>query len=354
MSNKEHIEQLRNELTSFKESQKRGKNRFFRLTILAFVICSCIITIAFSRSKKEITEKYESYVYGLDQTLTLDLLQYKDIYKHYETRSNGNSNSNLMTGGYFYAGDGISISPNADLTDTLITHDGEIESICGELCSYINVFDDAVYYRKNSDRHVYRKPLDGMDVTLVLESNVGQFLISDWQAYYIDLGDGNALKTFDLRTPDLSTTLFSSVASFAVFQNYVFILAMNNELYLLDINAQGSLIYRDIERFFFNGSLIVQNNQNILILNLEGEQLCQVAIPGIDTLELVYVHGERIVFRNSNSLYSYDQVTKETKMLLQGYDLYTSVSFDDTSIQIVSVTIDKENGSTVHCVILGQ
>ena len=353
-SNSDYIEKIRKTAFDFQTHQSKRKARFLVLTLTTMLLSITVFFVAVYQSSAYLSNVYAEYTSGNTNALTLDLLQYKDTYSHFEINSLGNSNSDLLAGGYFYSRDGLSILPNEDLTDTVIVSAEGQESLCGELCTYMNVYGDDIYFRKNSDRRIYRKSFIDGNINLIIDLSVGQFVVNGERAFYIDIGNNSSLNMCSLNDPDLATHIFPNVRSFAVYQDYIILLTTDNRLYLLDMEASSNtLISYNIERFFFNGNLVIQNNQNIFLLDITGGIIEQIEISDIDKQSLVFANNDYIVFSNDKFLYSFDIATNEVIEVLKGYEIYTSATYISTALHVVAVTIDHSTGSKAICVIAG-
>jgi len=354
MSNKEYLVQIEKIASDFETRRRNRRKRFILFTIISVVMCASMIAVALLESKATIEREYLKYVSDTALPLTLELLQYKDTYEVYEARSMGNSNNTLIAGGYFATRNNYVLYPNEDLSDTLIFSGDKQGSFCGELCTYINVFDDNIYFRKDSDRRIYRKSFFGEDMDIIVDKNVGQFLVADGLAYYIDFSDRSSLCVRNLYTMDAQTTLYANVVSFAVFQSHIIVLTTTNELRLLDTSTgSNKLLQENIEKFYFNGGIIVQNNQMILLLDLSGAVISQISIPGVPDLSLVNVQDNIIFFSSNGVLYSFDLATKLSQEHVRNYDLYTSVFRNIDGIWVIAAKIDKENGGFIERIFIG-
>jgi hypothetical protein len=160
--------------------------------------------------------------------------------------------------------------------------------------------------------------------------------------YYIDLEKSNSLMKCKIYAPDEAETIFADVQSFAVFQNHVFCLTENSELYLLD-DSDGSseLLSEHTEKFFFNGNMIISNNRNIFMFSVVGSYAEQLSILEIDETDLVCVIGNLVYFQSGNALFSIDIDTMQVSNLCQGYDHYAAVHFWENKLYILAATIDR-------------
>jgi hypothetical protein len=154
--------------------------------------------------------------------------------------------------------------------------------------------------------------------------------------------------------PDEVEAIFANVQSFAVFQNYIFCLTENNELHLLhDDDGSSELLSEHIEKFFFNGNMIISNNRNIFMFSVVGSYAEQLSILEIDETDLVCVIGNLVYFQSGNSLFSIDMDTMQVSNLCQGYDYYAAVHSRENNLYILTATMNR-TASTVTWEMITQ
>ena len=78
-----------------------------------------------------------------------DLLFDREAYKKFETSCLGNTNSNLLASG-IYAKKGNIVCTSGD--GTTVTIDGQEKKISDHPSSYLNVINESVFYRDDTDR----------------------------------------------------------------------------------------------------------------------------------------------------------------------------------------------------------
>jgi len=355
LTNKELIEQIRAVSLDLGGSRKNRTIRFLTATTITICVCLCAAIVAITQTTASIERAYQEYVSSNTDFLTIDLLQYKDTYAVYELRNMGNSNSNLITGGFFAERNGIAILPNEDLTDTYIYSAVNQDSLCGELCNFVNIYDDYVYFRKTSDRHVYRKSISDGKIESFIDAQVSTFLIADGMSYYTLMDDSGTLLQAYNHAPYEARVLLRNVDTFAVFGSYVIFLTDNNELRILDTDSGVSnLISENIEAFLFNGSLVILSNGNLHLVNLQGNEIQKLDIPGTGVDQLISVHDDKVIFSCDRALYSYSINSGQFTKYAQGFDLYLSASITECGISIVVANLDRETGSFVKCIIVGD
>jgi hypothetical protein len=343
ISNKEYVEHITCTAENAEKGIAKRKQRFRLFTLVAIVLCAATTFYAYSQNEAGVKKAYASYISGEQTALTEDLLQYKDTYAIYERNALGNSNAELLTGGYFLTKNSIVVAPNENLTNTFLTINDRRESLCGQLSSYVNIYNDYVYFRCNSDRWVYKKLLSGGKSETVIEQNVGQLVVAEDYLYYIDLGNANALMALRLTDLEKPILLRDSVNSFSVFQNMIIYLNSSNELRLFNQETKiDTFVAANSERFFFNGKLIVQNNHRINVITLDGVLEKQFSFPDIIDVSLIDVEGNTIYFQSADTLYSYDTVTKVMDRLFSGYEFYASVHSSEGRLLAFAADIDSQ------------
>jgi|GEM_PF-3831287 len=342
LTNKEYLLQADEELKDIEIEENRKNKRLNRYTLAFILICVIVCITTYILSCIYLKNLYNDYVIGSVDNIDLKLLQYKDTYAFYEERHLGNSNNVLISGGYYAEKSGYQIFPNEDITDTLIQINGDTQSLCGELCSYINLIGEYVYFRKDSDRNVYRKSLTDGGISEVIDGNIGQFVITDNAIYFIDFEDDNSLYIMDLST-STKEKIIENADSFAVFEDYVVCLENDNRLYLLNIkNNDKKKLCNNAERFFFNGNIIVQNNDSILLFNLTSSKTKRLDINGLENISLVSADKDFVYFQSNQTLYYSNTDIKSPITLCDGYNLYASVFRSENYKKIIAVQMNED------------
>ena len=188
-----------------------------------------------------------------------DLLFDMEAYKKFETSCLGNTNSNLLASG-IYAKKGNIVCTSGD--GTTVTIDGQEKKISDHPSSYLNVINESVFYRDDTDRKIYRYFINDGTTECAVNANCGETIVSVKGVYYIDY---STKKLFFLAFSDKEPKLFFSkrISSFAVVGNSAFVLTEDNTFGFLRESGSFTPISTEVDRFFFDGSAHIQKGSNI-------------------------------------------------------------------------------------------
>ena len=188
-----------------------------------------------------------------------DLMFDTKAYKLFEDSCLGNSNNNLIAAGCYAIKDNIECW--SDET-TVATIDGKEITIAEHPSSYINIIDNCVYYRDDSDRKVYRNLLDDSRSECVVDANCGETVVTVNGIYYIDFATKKLnYLAFSEKEPTLVYN--NRIISFAVIGDSVFTLTENKVFGLLNANGDYTEIDSQVDKFFFDGNAYIQKGSKI-------------------------------------------------------------------------------------------
>lgn len=139
-----------------KKMEARGRRR--RWIQIGFP-CAVVVSVLIGMAGTPFSDKiaFASYRKNPGTKISENVFRNRDGYRLWQDNALHNHVSCLMGGGEFYDdGAGTRIFPASDCSHMEITMEGRSRIFSNSLCSYLNVDGDIVYYRKNSDRCIYR------------------------------------------------------------------------------------------------------------------------------------------------------------------------------------------------------
>ena len=176
-----------------KKMEARGRRR--RWIQIGFP-CAVVVSVLIGMAGTPFSDKiaFASYRKNPGTKISENVFRNRDGYRLWQDNALHNHVSCLMGGGEFYDdGAGTRIFPASDCSHMEITMEGRSRIFSNSLCSYLNVDGDIVYYRKNSDRCIYRSYITSGKEELFYSGNAGEVYLYDNYIYFIDLADNRAL-----------------------------------------------------------------------------------------------------------------------------------------------------------------
>lgn len=184
-----------------------------------------------------------------------------------------NDLSCLMSGGNFYEKNGIIIRPNDNFTGMEIIQGENVKTFSNGICSYINVVDDMLYYRKDDERSIFRCSMQENSEELVYAGNVGEVFVYGDYLYFIDLENERKVMQVLLEDPEaINCIIDEPVEQFMIYSNQCLYLTKTNRIYQKEIASDSvvSNISGTYTSFFFNGNIIAQSSDRILSFDIGG------------------------------------------------------------------------------------
>ena len=313
LTTQEYLDDLTKKTSKIASKAKARKIR--RIVILVIFILTCVIGIIFGiTNKKEYIEKqYIEYCNTNDNSLlTKELLSYKDIYTLFEHKYLGNDNSQILMGGFFYNRDNISIYPDNTVTKMILTYDDQEVVLCEGLASDINVANNMVYYKKLNSNEISAYDVKTKVTSILPLENVGEFIIFDNKAYYIDMNN-SSLMLWDFELNTFEEIVESGVYSFAIVGNYILFLTVEHNLFEIDLDGNNKTsIASNVTSFSFNEEIWIQNNEKLYKESFDKQFMQEVNLD-FSCKRLLGVTDDKVYFESADGIYALYKDTSEYK-----------------------------------------
>lgn len=224
-----------------------------------------------------------------------ELLFDKEAYNIFENACLGNSNNNLLATG-FYTKKGNTVCTSGSSSTALV--DGKELKISDNPSSYLNIINNNVFYRNDTDRKIYRYSLEDGKTECAVSTNCGETIVSVKGIYYVDYSTKKLnYLAFDENEPK---QLFDEcISSFAVVGNAAFVLTDDNTFGLVKENGSFTLISTEVDCFFFNGSAYIQKGTKIYRIDSFTQSECAVENT---SGKLIYADSDYFYIADSNSV----------------------------------------------------
>ena len=255
----------------------------------------------------------------------------QDTYKIFENACLGNSNSNLLSYGCYYAKDNI-ICKSTSNTELII--DGKTLIINETPSSYINIINNNVYYRDDKNRFLKKYNIDTSETEIVIDKPVGQAVVSTKGVSYIDYQTLclNFLSFEDGTSKEISPL---KISAFSIIGNIYLSLCENKELGFLEQNGDFRKIESDVDRFYYNGQIAIQKNNNIYLIDKSEKAFAEKR--NVDGL-LLGLHDNKMYFSHDNSIICCDieepNISDNTIYKCNTNEIIKSIYVTDNTVEI--------------------
>jgi len=259
------------------------RNPFKYVLILVIVIAAAAGLSYFTYTQYQayqhnsFIEKY--YHASLDEVDTLfaisdseELMFDTEAYKSFENACLGNANNNLLAMGFYAKIGGIEC--HSGETTVAVVDEKEL-TISDHSSSYINIINNCVYYRNDSDRKIYRYSLDDNESECVVDANCGETVITAKGIYYIDYAT-KKLYYLAFSGDELNQVYDNRIISFAVVGECCFVLNEDKTFGISKSNKDFTEIDSDVDAFFFDGNIYIQKGSKVYRLNSFTDSDCVI------------------------------------------------------------------------------
>ena len=207
---------------------------FFVTVLAAAVVCGIILGNHILQSDYT---KLQTAIENNDTASMLslykndDLLDYDIAVANYERYFLGTSNENILQDGKYYSNDKYSLDA---INGKLIkTENGETKELINESVSFINVWEDTLYYRLDSTK-MCMSLVNGQSAVAIPDLHVGQLLVDNGKIYFINLEDNAHLYVFDIGSSELKPIIDTPIQYFAIVGNKIIAMSRTNKFTVYD------------------------------------------------------------------------------------------------------------------------
>lgn len=304
---------------------KREISLKYMLRLLAIILVSAIAIIMVNRINFAV--KYNRFMencntYTVEQLSSYsDIMSDKTVFKIYEDAALGNTNSNLINYGCYAFKGGYKVYLDANNGLPMLQTESETKEIADYPISYVNIADDGIFFRNNNDRRIYKCDLNCDKTENVIDGKVGQFVVTNNIIYYINFEDKGKLYSFDLNSGSNDPLIEEDIVSFVKAGEQIIYLDSGNKLKKYS-DGKKYTIQSDVEKFYFNGDIIAQNNGKIISFSLKGKNPKLILK---ENAELLGADSENIYYSVNSEIYGYDTGSAESFKIAEGCDFYKAI-----------------------------
>lgn len=319
-SEEEKIEKLRD------KNAARAKK--FKKRTLIFAACF-VVVIAGAAIISPIMERnaYDSYK-NLEASDTEQIALIADddemisdstLFEKYEESCLGNACNNSLNGGLivdnYY---GYSVLSD-DGTVKIIAQKGSFE-LAEKNADCINLTEQKVYYRKSDDHKFYSCDYDGKNEQVVFDGECGQCIIDREQyVYFLNYENNSCLERINLSEGNKETVVDNAVKGFLILGDKFIYQDYFNTLYRCSIDGMLENTIDNVDKFYYNGDIVVQNNDKVVTYNLTEGTTTELA-QGVD--ELLGADKKNIYVSQKGKANAISLKDGANTTLLSGYDFY--------------------------------
>lgn len=330
-----------------------SKKGLLRKRIMAGVLAlgsAIICLIGAGQTKAGLERNYQRMVEEND-IATLEDLDYKDTFELWNGLAIGNDVNVLLSGGKMYSRYGISVLPSVGLEKLTVVRDGKSVGTINGASSFINVWENAVYYRDDSSRNICKFDLGSGKNAVLLKSNVGEVFVTESQIFYTDFSAGNRLYAVALDGKQPVLIVDAPVDQFVVLGGSIVYRGFDNTLKEMT-RSTGAVqtIGKGVERFFFDGGMVIESDDTIYHANPNGTKPVTLYTASDDTMRLVGAMGGAVFFQEEGKLFM-QKGEEKTEIISKAYRVYTSLLIEGDSMFVVAYsdeTAKLANGEVVQ------
>lgn len=340
MTKQEYLDNLKKDAEKSHASKEPKARKRRRIVIFVLAIGSVVGLIAsVVGTTSEKNRMYDDYIAAINAgeytAAPFEFLDYEDTFKLWND-SIGNDVNVLMDGGKQYSRNGLDIYPTGNGKTKIVEATGTAH-IIDAVASSLNVVDSTVFYRDDTTRHICSYDLKTGQTEEIYGGNVGEVFISNRYIYCVDFDQNSFVVAMDLQGLNPVVVVDKPTASFAICGGTALHLSTTQRLSTVNIETGTTyVLVHDIERFFVNGRIYAESKNSIFAFTTMGGQAREIYTSEDDSMRLVGVVDDLILFQESNVLKLWDGC--EVKAVsTSNHDLYTCVVMcEDGSLRSVA------------------
>ena len=214
----------------------------------------------------------------------------------FENNCIGNTNNNLLTFGTYAQRKNI-VCESDDNTSIIINDEEKV--ISNDSSSYINIINNEVFFRNDSDRKIYCYSLKDSDVKCLVDANCGEMIVSKRGIYYIDYST-QLLNYYSFQTNTTEKVIDQKIKSFAVGGESLFVQTYNKNLELVNLDGSTIHIIGEVDRFFYDGTIYVQKGG--VIYRISSLTSAERVFEEKKNARLIYVEDDYVFLLYNNKI----------------------------------------------------
>lgn len=284
----------------------RGKKAWRWIAFLLTIgVCVFAVLLGIRTKTEHLETQYQKYCIEQDRTLIdSKLLDYKDTLQIFEKASLGNSISQMQMGGFFYSNECLAIFPDPETGCTNIKINDVVNALSEGFASNINVYENCVYFRDAASMKLTKHDLNTHKSYQFDLGGVDHFAICDGIILFVDSNS----KELKLTKEDCDPEVLSggAVVSFAIAGNQVLYLQEDHTLHSINISTRlDEIVAHNVNSFFYNGKLWIQNNTDIYVKALDGNTL-EPLVCAEECYRILGVTSDYLIFDGPRSICVYN------------------------------------------------
>ena len=273
--------------------------------LLTFALCISAVLFGVYSKTEHLEMQYQKYCTEKDRTLIdSKLLDYKDTLLIFEKASLGNSVAQMQMGGFFYSDEHLSIYPDTETGGSNIKMNEEVHTLSEGYASNINVYDGYIYFRDTGSMELMKYDLNTHRFSQLDLGGADRFAICDGMILFIDSNSKELKLTQEGCEPEVLSG--GAVVSFAIPGDQVLYLQEDNSLHAVNISTRlDNVIAHNVNSFFYNGKLWIQNNTDIYVKALDGNTL-EPLVYAEECYRILGMTSDYLIFDGPHSICVYN------------------------------------------------
>lgn len=263
----EYLSALQAEVVTTKQKREKSTKRKRIIAMVLGFGTVAFIGLGSAGTSIERTNNFKRFSAG-EISASFELLNSEGAFDIWNSQSLGNNINTILGGGKVYARGESTVLPAEEGYQVCVN--GEINGFIPGDISYINVYENAIFYRDDLTRSICVYDMQSAMVTPVIDSNIGELLISDGRLYFVDRSDGSKLVSTTVVGEDRQVIVDKPVTSFAVCGDETVYLSTDQTLYRKNVSHESeTTLMSNIERFFLNGNIVAESGDSVFQFTAE-------------------------------------------------------------------------------------
>jgi hypothetical protein len=170
--------------------------------------------------------------------------------------------------------------------------------------SNINVYENCVYFRDPASMKLMKYDLNMHRFSRFDLDGADHFFICDGMILFIDSNSKELMLTQEGCDPEVLSG--GAVVSFAIAGNQVLYLQEDHTLHCINISTRlDEIVAHNVNSFFYNGKLWIQNNTDIYVKALDGNTL-EPLVCAEECYRILGVTSDYLIFDGPRSICVYN------------------------------------------------
>ena len=347
-----NLQRKENRISASLSPKRRKRNLIVYAILIVGTVLSCIIgtTATSSQIEKQYRQAIEN-----PSLISVDILDYKDIFDVWNREVCRNDINTLLSGGNIYIRNELMVLPSPSARNRyIVSNSGKKIGQINSNISSINLLEDSIYYKDNRTKQIMVFNLTTAKSSVFLAESVGSFLISSNKLYYTDLSKNSSLFSVGIGNVDVPILLVNGpIDQFVVLGESILFRGYDNVLYLLSTESNSmETVGKGIERFFLDGDLILESGNAIYKAKPNGTKPEKIYESNVESFNVVGAYSGMILYQEDGLLYQIKRTGEIEAINTSAYSNYCSITINDGRLYALGIRDETSKEATFELVEL--